>query len=265
MRSWHDGNRNRWQAGSARCWLIAAAWIVGAVAMAFAPWARRGPRMFRRRRFCSGSRRRTTRWNGESADMFLAGYGAVYTPPPGRADLSNFSVGYDVYDRFDLGRPAIQRCMARKPGSSSLPTCCTVSMGGCISTPCYNHNAYSENDYVTNNPQFAVLSISAGRRLSRIHVGESRWRHRSGRRAGNVWRFSRPGLRRRLSQRTVVGLARHRPSRAVGRRFQLIRHPVAAGNPQNIPAGVTAWVGSAGECARCGQRAVLSGSRSGRA
>ena len=36
-------------------------------------------------------------------DVFLAGYGAVWTPPPGRADLSNFSVGYDVYDRFDLG------------------------------------------------------------------------------------------------------------------------------------------------------------------
>ena len=38
-----------------------------------------------------------------AADVFMAGYGAVWTPPPGRADLGNFSVGYDVYDRFDLG------------------------------------------------------------------------------------------------------------------------------------------------------------------
>src|SRR5687768_1515033 len=38
-----------------------------------------------------------------TADAFMAGYGAVWTPPPGRADISNFSVGYDVYDRFDLG------------------------------------------------------------------------------------------------------------------------------------------------------------------
>ncbi len=37
-------------------------------------------------------------------DLFMAGYGAVWLPPPGRADLSDFSVGYDVYDRFDLGR-----------------------------------------------------------------------------------------------------------------------------------------------------------------
>src|SRR5215212_3093900 len=39
-------------------------------------------------------------------DVFAAGYGSVYTPPSGRADSSNFSVGYDAYDRFDLGKPA---------------------------------------------------------------------------------------------------------------------------------------------------------------
>jgi hypothetical protein len=38
-----------------------------------------------------------------TADIFAAGYGSVYTPPPGRADSGNQSVGYDVYDRFDLG------------------------------------------------------------------------------------------------------------------------------------------------------------------
>jgi len=41
---------------------------------------------------------------GRTPDVFMAGYGAVWTPPPGRADLGDFSVGYDVYDRFDLGR-----------------------------------------------------------------------------------------------------------------------------------------------------------------
>src|SRR3954453_20188407 len=37
-------------------------------------------------------------------DLFLAGYGGAYLPPPGRADSGNGSVGYDVYDRFDLGK-----------------------------------------------------------------------------------------------------------------------------------------------------------------
>jgi alpha-amylase len=37
-------------------------------------------------------------------DLFQAGYGAVWTPPPGRGDTSDLTVGYDVYDRFDLGQ-----------------------------------------------------------------------------------------------------------------------------------------------------------------
>ncbi|MDQ3776477.1 MAG: hypothetical protein M3461_20045 [Pseudomonadota bacterium] len=37
------------------------------------------------------------------ADVFLAGYGFVWLPPPYRADQGGLSVGYDVYDRFDLG------------------------------------------------------------------------------------------------------------------------------------------------------------------
>lgn len=36
-------------------------------------------------------------------DIFMAGYGAMWTPPPSRAESGNGSVGYDVYDRFDLG------------------------------------------------------------------------------------------------------------------------------------------------------------------
>ncbi len=38
-------------------------------------------------------------------DFFMAGYGTTWTPPPGRADSGNGSVGYDPYNRFDLGSP----------------------------------------------------------------------------------------------------------------------------------------------------------------
>ena len=38
-------------------------------------------------------------------DVFAAGYGFVWLPPSSRADTGDSSVGYDVYDRFDLGRP----------------------------------------------------------------------------------------------------------------------------------------------------------------
>src|SRR5690349_21713357 len=45
-------------------------------------------------------------WNTiqrRAPDIFVAGYGGLWTPPPTRADSGNGSVGYDVYDRFDLG------------------------------------------------------------------------------------------------------------------------------------------------------------------
>ena len=44
------------------------------------------------------------------ADIFVAGYGRMWLPPPARADSGGLSVGYDVFDRFDLGgRPGHQK------------------------------------------------------------------------------------------------------------------------------------------------------------
>src|SRR5436853_6608350 len=39
-------------------------------------------------------------------DVFMAGYGAIWTPPPGRAlyDDQGGGIGYNLYDRFDLGK-----------------------------------------------------------------------------------------------------------------------------------------------------------------
>ncbi len=38
-------------------------------------------------------------------DAFVAGYDCLWVPPPGKADSGGFSVGYDVFDRFNLGSP----------------------------------------------------------------------------------------------------------------------------------------------------------------
>ncbi len=38
-------------------------------------------------------------------DIFAAGYSAMWLPPPGRGDTGGLSVGYDVFDSFDLGTP----------------------------------------------------------------------------------------------------------------------------------------------------------------
>src|SRR2546429_4775355 len=49
-------------------------------------------------------------------DIFAAGYGAMWVPPPGRADAGNQSVGYDPYDRFDLGSPGNPTLYGAKTG-----------------------------------------------------------------------------------------------------------------------------------------------------
>ncbi|MBX3727732.1 MAG: lamin tail domain-containing protein [Candidatus Sumerlaeia bacterium] len=38
-------------------------------------------------------------------DVFMARYNAIWVPPPHKADSGGFSVGYDVFDRFNLGTP----------------------------------------------------------------------------------------------------------------------------------------------------------------
>jgi len=42
-----------------------------------------------------------------AADLHAAGYGGLWTPPPGRAlyTAAGGGIGYDIYDRFDLGSP----------------------------------------------------------------------------------------------------------------------------------------------------------------
>ena len=66
-------------------------------------------------------------------DLFLAGYGFVWLPPPFRADQGDFSVGYDVYDRFDLGRPGAQRSTERRTDSKPSPASCTGPASACTS------------------------------------------------------------------------------------------------------------------------------------
>jgi len=38
-------------------------------------------------------------------DVFMAGYGSVWLPPPSKGQSGSQSIGYDLFDRFDLGSP----------------------------------------------------------------------------------------------------------------------------------------------------------------
>ena len=83
-------------------------------------------------------------------DIFAAGYGGVYTPPPGRAQSGNQSVGYDVYDRFDLGSAGNPTLYGTATGLKTMVNA-IHTMGG---------NSYI--DLVWNQSGFADDSTSSG-------------------------------------------------------------------------------------------------------
>lgn len=79
-----------------------------------------------------------------SADLFMAGYGAVWTPPPGRADSSDFSVGYDVYDRFDLGSWDHKTLYGTEAGIKSLADVLHRQGAALHIDAVINHNGFSD-------------------------------------------------------------------------------------------------------------------------
>lgn len=57
-----------------------------------------------------------------TADHFMSGYGAIWTPPPGRAlyDDQGGGIGYNLYDRFDLGKAGDTTLYGTEKGYRSL-------------------------------------------------------------------------------------------------------------------------------------------------
>ncbi|MFO0791263.1 MAG: hypothetical protein U0805_17510 [Pirellulales bacterium] len=169
-----------------------------------------------------------------SADMFLAGYGSVYTPPPGRADISNYSSGYDVYDRFDLGGPRNATLYGTEAGLKSFANVLHRFDARLHIDAVLNHNGYSDNDYV--NPQFSQFLQAGG------YPGFVLQNPDGGTDPAGV-----PGTYGDFHNPASGGVTNGQLANLLdidhGQNFQLIRQPVEAGNPQNIPAGATAWAG----------------------
>lgn len=79
-----------------------------------------------------------------TADIWRAGYGQVWLPPPGRADLGNFSVGYDVYDRFDLGQPGNPTLYGTETGLRRVSRLFHRAGLDLYSDLVWNHNGFSD-------------------------------------------------------------------------------------------------------------------------
>ena len=88
-----------------------------------------------------------TSWNtmqSRTPDLFMAGYGGVWTPPAGKADQGNFSVGYDPYDRFDLGSPNSQTHYGTQAGLQAAINSFHQAGVSAYADMVWNHNGYSD-------------------------------------------------------------------------------------------------------------------------
>jgi len=161
-----------------------------------------------------------------AVDAFYAGYGGLWLPPPGRADSGNQSVGYDVYDRFDLGSPRNPTLYGTQSGLKAAIGAARNAGMSVYTDLVINHNGFSDLGTVdTGNPlnpnddvSFATAGGYPGFALTL--PGDIDGDFHSGFATGDI-EFRLSGL---------IDIAQEK-------NHQFIRHPVEAGNPDNIPAG----------------------------
>lgn len=154
-----------------------------------------------------------------TADAFVAGYGRVWTPPPTKAEGGASSVGYNLFDRFDLGTPASP---TRYGTLADLQAVIAEQDKACIGTfidLILNHNSFSDR----NTPGFEAAGGYPGFIFSRAGdpLGDF---HPSG-----ISCDSDP-LNCRISG--LIDIAQEK-------NHALIRHPTTPGDPRNIAAGTT--------------------------
>ncbi len=88
------------------------------------------------------------RWDtieNRMVDVFYAGYGGMWVPPPSRADSGGFSVGYDVFDRFDLGKPNDQTLYGTETSLKAMAGQARKAGVGVYTDLILNHNGFRDS------------------------------------------------------------------------------------------------------------------------
>lgn len=160
-------------------------------------------------------------------DVFAAGYDAAWLPPPQKGAAGASSIGYDLFDRFDLGSDAAPTRYGtesdfRLAVSEFHKAGCRVYVDWLM-----NHNASNDNstpNFLTQGgyPGFA-LALSGSPYTD--PYGDF---HTPGTQSENPG-----GANFNLWQGRLLGLI----DIAQEKDYQLIRHPITLGDPNNVPAG----------------------------
>ncbi len=155
------------------------------------------------------------------ADFFMAGYGSTWVPPVSRADTGGLSVGYDVFDRFDLGKTNSPTLYGTETGLRALTSTMRRMGGSTIVDLVLNHSGFRD----ASTPDFLTEGGYPGLLLQTLDANGNRIPGTDGDYHG---RFETGDLNFRLSG--LVDL-KHETN------LQYIRTPVDPSDPRNIPAG----------------------------
>jgi hypothetical protein len=166
-------------------------------------------------------------------DVFNAGYGSVYTPPPGRADSGDQSVGYDVYDRFDLGSPYHHTLYGTELGFDSMVSAIHQFGGKVDSDLVWNHDGFKDLGTVDGQghsfvnaggyPGFA-LTLNPSNNYAGYNDVNGDFHSPDD---ASLWGGRLAGL---------IDIAQEK-------NYQFIRSPVDPSDPHNLPAGTTTAFG----------------------
>ena len=166
-------------------------------------------------------------WNTidrRAADIFDAGYGALWTPPPGRADSGNQSVGYDVYNRFDLGTPGSPTLYGTEAGLKALASAVHQFGGNLYIDLVWNHDGFRDQSSVDGQGHsFAKAGGYPGFVLSTSTDPNGDFHDKS---ATSTWDMRVAGL---------IDIAQDK-------NYQYVRSPVP-GYSNNLPAGTVSAYG----------------------
>src|SRR6266487_4478468 len=146
----------------------------------------------------------------------MAGYGFVWLPPSYRADQGNFSVGYDVYDRFDLGGPGRPTLYGTEEGLKAVARSLHRANLSLHVDFVINHNGFSN----LGTPGFVTAGGYPGLAITLPNDIDGDF-HSA---------FAGGDIKERLGG--LIDIAHEKD-------HQFIRSPVTPGDARNISAGTT--------------------------
>ena len=182
-----------------------------------------------------------TRWTDmerRMPDWFAAGYGTVWVPPVSRGRSSpgsnSTSAGYDVFDRFHLGKPGEQTAYGTEESFGAVVEEFHRANGLVYVDMVLNHNAGRDtSSFFQNEGGYPGFWMNSATPAVNKTPTENWGDFHNGVASGYYQSENPGGARYCLLKGDLVALV----DIDHGSNNMFIRQPVEAGNPMNIPAG----------------------------